>query len=815
MQQAISVFADRGFIPREHQLRNVLLDVPNHVIAIGTSGGKTVTTAAKLEFEYKFGYIKPDQKSLILAADKTILRSNFVDQFADFFKDIPASFTWCAVASRKELEKALEDNIQVIITLPQTICSSEALGLMSQFDFKKFVQDEAHKWYFRNTIRTIIQTLNPTHQILLTGTPFDFNRENQSPTGMRFHIDYTSVRDLYEAGYLSDVSVQVLHTNVPLTKIDYTELLGDLKSETRIDTKVLHREFEQVIKQMIKKLKIPFKDLVSTNNITKDSISVFGKLQKSIVFAHGIPEADSLYEHLKQMGVGVLVSHSKNDIESTSVFEQFKVDPDIKVLVAVQQGREGFDFARLYNIVDMTFTQNFALAMQMIGRVLRKDKNIKCKYFFKVAPKDTAGYWVNWMNALFMLFDTEWYSRYNGKNGFDIEIPNSLLSNQSARESDSRERGSRGSRKNSINPRNLDNFYSLSFMKDNKWFKLNDVLSSVAYTTLGNVVDVHRRSQPNMVCAIETFENKYDKSLIYHKESLINEVIKSNDFDKCNLSAGYVVKMFTFLNEYKILGTYGTPGGLNGFTHILNQEIIPKVCNHLMNKYSVDFFGIKIVDKDVILTNFIAEYHKYAHPSDRDTFALSAAKKYLNDFDVTDALSKNEPVLPYRGNLYKLAIRPALYNYIKSTTDLEKVYSYDDMKSYIEPLINSPKYAFMSGAFGDRTMSHEWRGYLKKQLGASKFKELGYKKADATKRDRYGSDLAGVKKKEWTKEDKVAAGERFAKYAKKGGAAANSLYVKCPDGHVTTKPSSVTYCKNRGLDHNKCVVVETNTDKLV
>jgi hypothetical protein len=32
----------------------------------------------------------------------------------------------------------------------------------------------------------------------------------------------------------------------------------------------------------------------------------------------------------------------------------------------------------------------------------------------------------------------------------------------------------------------------------------------------------------------------------------------------------------------------------------------------------------------------------------------------------------------------------------------------------------------------------------------------------------------------------------------------NNNYVLCPDGHITTRPSSIKYCRNRGLDPNQC-----------
>ena len=491
-----SIFTERGLEPREHSVKNIvgkyLAPCLAHVIAIGTSGGKTFTVAAKLEFLYRFGFIKPNQKVMILAADKSILRSNFFQSFNSFFKNVPASFSYRAVNGKKELRQALEDGIQVIITLPQTIADDNTLSLLSQFDWARLIQDEAHKWYFAVTTRRIIHALKPKGQVLLTGTPFKFNMANYTSKSPRFIIEYTPVREMYQLGYLSDFSAHVLHSNVDLKKLDYVSMLGNLRKNTRIGKTELEKSFNDVIDGIIKKLKIPVKGLTTMHNATKNITAVFGKLQKSIIFAHGIPEANCLLEYLRLNGVNAVITHSQMNVDSNDVFDDFKNKEEIKVLIAVNQGKEGFDFLELYNVIDMTFSYNFEVVMQMIGRILRKSDLIKNKYFFKVAPKHSASYTVNWMNALFMLFDKEWYSRFDGKNGFDIPIFRERKSKSTSRGNS----GPREPRPTSPTYTNLDQFLSLEFMEKNSYFKLNDSLSTVAHTSLGEIV---RKLKSNIV----------------------------------------------------------------------------------------------------------------------------------------------------------------------------------------------------------------------------------------------------------------------------------------------------------------------------
>jgi superfamily II DNA or RNA helicase len=527
-----SIFTERGFEPREHSVKNIvgkyLAPILAHVIAIGTSGGKTFTMAAKLEFLYKFGFIKSHQKVMILAADKSILRSNFYQSFDSFFEIKPASFSYRAVRGKKQLRQALEDGIQVIITIPQTIAEDNTLNLLSQFNWARLIQDEGHKWYFAVTTQRIINALKPDGQILLTGTPFKFNMANYRSENPRFIIEYTSVREMYQLGYLSDFTGHVLHSKVALKKLDYASILGNLKKDKRFGKLELEEAFNDVVNGIIKKLKLPLKNLATAHNISKNISSVFGTLQKTIIFTHGIAEANALSEYLKINGVGSVVTHSQTRDDSNDIFNTFKEDKNIKVLVAVNQGKEGFDFPELYNVIDMTFSYNFEVVMQMIGRILRKSDLIKNKHFFKVASKHEASYMVNWMNAMFMLFDEEWYSRFDGKNGFDIPIFRE-------RKSTSKERGNngpRGSRPTSTIHTNLESFLSLEFMEKNSYFKLNDSLSTVAHTTLGEIVRklksdkaLEAKAKRYINDALRSVNTQDGATLICH-----NRKFKSDDF---------------------------------------------------------------------------------------------------------------------------------------------------------------------------------------------------------------------------------------------------------------------------------------------
>ena len=419
------IFKERGLEGRDYQIRNIL-NYTNpqkpHVTAVGTAGGKTILDAARFELYYKCGLIKQNEKVVIIPADKTILRGNFKGQF-DKFK--PTCFTYSVVEDKIQLIEAIENNIQVIIGLPQLL--KDHTKLLK--NVKWLVLDEAHKWYFAPTIKGIIKDLTPKkgvlHQSLLTGTPFKFNRYKNN-----FIIDYTSVSTLYKQGYADDVNMQVLHTSLALTRLDWSSMTGNLREDKKFTKKEINNTLSEMILQLVKKVKLPIKDLSSVHNITNNMASkLFGKLQKTIIFTHRTDAANVVAEYLRLQGVKCIVSHSNIDGEiAEESFSEFRKDDNIKVLVSVNRGKEGFDFPELYNIIDMTYSQNFEVVMQMIGRLLRPSHKKTYKVFYKIAPKNTEGYFTDWMDCLIQLFDDKWYQDFNGRNMLDVTVPNALLS---------------------------------------------------------------------------------------------------------------------------------------------------------------------------------------------------------------------------------------------------------------------------------------------------------------------------------------------------------------------------------------------------
>ena len=420
----------KGYDIREHQKEFLTNDAFDNsrkpfVLGAGTSSGKGPMSIMWLELFYKNPANK-NKTTLFVSASKTILRDNI----HEVLKKFKPSFSYSIVKDKKTLIAALERNAQVIVLIPQTINSYYKL-LPKIYTF---ILDEAHEWYFaigRNTnkeslITKILKHTQPTKQLLLTGTPSKFIAK-----GDKFNFQFVPVMDLYDAGLVSNVKMEIVSSTYDFKANDWKGTYGNLKDNKTNSPKQAEDALVAVCKEMIDKLKNPLKEWYNINNVTKNSIGkLFDYMDKTIIYTHSLNQANKFHKILnskKELTNKVLVSHSENDPDSIE-FNKFKTEDKYKVLIAVDRGRIGFDMPELFNIVDFTLTQNLDLLLQMYGRLLRKSdlQKKKQKIYFKVATKNTADYFVDLMTAMLCLTHMDWYSMYNGKNMSGIQIPKVL-----------------------------------------------------------------------------------------------------------------------------------------------------------------------------------------------------------------------------------------------------------------------------------------------------------------------------------------------------------------------------------------------------
>lgn len=457
-----------------------------YVLAAGTSAGKTPMATMHLEMFYSNPANK-NKTTLFISASKTILRDNV----HGFFKSFKPSFSYSIVKDKETLLAALDRKAQVLVLIPQTVRNYYKLIPKVH----TFILDEAHEWYFakvkggkQSMLDKILKHIQPTKQLLLTGTPSKFVAD-----GNKFNFQFVPVMDLYDQGLVSNVKLEVVSSTYDFKASDWLGTYGNLKSTKTNSPKQAEDALNEVCKEMIDKLKNPLKEWYNINNITKNS---FGKLfkfmDKTIIYTHSKNQANKFFKILndkRELKGHVLLSHSENDPDSIE-FNKFKTDEKYHILIAVDRGRIGFDMPNLRYIIDFTMTQNLDMLLQMYGRLLRTSKQVKNKTYFKVATKNTADYFVDLMTAMLCLTSMEWYSKFNGKNMGGIRIPKVLtksIRNKNYQQSQKKTKSNKV--KPYVSLTELGIPLDLNFFRQSILHTSNSKFNTIAETTLD---DVHK-----------------------------------------------------------------------------------------------------------------------------------------------------------------------------------------------------------------------------------------------------------------------------------------------------------------------------------
>ena len=531
------------------------------VLGAGTSSGKTTMTLGHLEMFYADKKNK-DKKTLLVPSATKVLRNNFEDA-ADDFK--PQNFNYCVAKTVEEVEAALANpNCQVVIALPHTITRIENLPKLEWF-----ILDEAQEWYTQRTIQKILNMTNPTYQLLLSGTPFEFHRKKDEY--MFFHV---SVEELSDLGRVSNPRVEVVSTSYDVNYEDYNNN-GSLRNTKSISAKKHKEALWEVAEHMVKHLGLPeiVKKQFLANRATNKILSVFGELEPTIIYCSRTKQANEFYKIFNKMFPGqVLMSHSHNDDDSKE-FELFQ-EGNHKILISVNRGRIGFDMPELFNIVDFTLTTNVAMLLQLLGRLLRKSKNKKTqKVYYKIAGANDASYIKQLMTGVLSLWMKELYSNYTG-DGREIRIP---------RIKPSKPRGPKGDKQPTtrprINQRAISNFIEMGVLSLDFWKEIlhfnNDKFATIAWTTLD---DVKR----------ECYGIRYMSPKGSLTKKLYDETVKK-----------YNVKTYNQL--CKINGSLAQKAALMGWDSNLEKQVVG-------SKYSVEEVKQWMIDNNIKLFKEFLQY---------------------------------------------------------------------------------------------------------------------------------------------------------------------------------------------------------------
>jgi superfamily II DNA or RNA helicase len=373
------------------------------VLAFGTGGGKTFTTIIKLDLWYSNPENK-GTKTVIFPHATNVLRANFAKSIAKYGA-VP--FSYCVVENSDQIESVFNSDCEVIIVLPQTL--RNYLSKVSKIDW--LIVDEAHEWYNAPVYQTILNSLRPNYQMLLTGTPSQFNNRPED-----FYYHHISVDMLRQAGKLGNAQVHIVASNY--TQESSQDIVGDGSVHSRvIKSSKTESSLYRVCKAMLNTLD---KSQVTKGRNVVDTL--FNNIDKTIIFCRTQAQAKRFYNILyKELDGNVLKSLSEDGGDS-SEFITFENNNEIKVLILVRKGRLGFDMSNLYNIVDFTLTQSVDVISQMFGRILRPDANGTVKHYYKVSPRNTVWHYQAIMSVVLRLTMQDAYVIYDG-NQNKIVVP--------------------------------------------------------------------------------------------------------------------------------------------------------------------------------------------------------------------------------------------------------------------------------------------------------------------------------------------------------------------------------------------------------
>jgi len=309
------------------QIFKNILDKNNKAAVLAAAPGSGKTTISHIVIS---SYLKkfPNAKVLVLTHGQNLLKNQYIDSLDE--PNVPINFTY----------GTFEQNRQVMIGLPHSIkkLPVDTIDLL--------VVDECHEYYLKPMVRSIVEKLKPNHQVLLTGSPSEFN--NLKNMGERYAMTYIAGNELIDNDVFSTVEMDV----VP---VEY------------------RKNVTSSIQSMIEHAKNKNKNL-----------------DKIMVAVNTINQAKNVAYYLESIGRKVALSTSKNDRSNTMV-KDFKLGK-YDALVVVMRGILGFSDGNITGLFDLRCSESVDISNQLFARVLRKHPDNVQKFYYRCGDKKTDDY---------------------------------------------------------------------------------------------------------------------------------------------------------------------------------------------------------------------------------------------------------------------------------------------------------------------------------------------------------------------------------------------------------------------------------------
>lgn len=391
----------RELILRDYQARVSdsvrLSEKSKNVIAIAPGGGKTETS---IQLITDFLRDNPNDKVLVLTHSTNVLLTNFYTRLQEI--NVPFTYTI-----------DYDVNAQVHLTLPV----NEKKVYNTGCEYGLIIVDEAHEEYLATRVQRMVERLNPKKQILLTGTPSKFIGDDE------YDVHIVAANEISEK-WFAKLKIELVASNY--------DWMGNYNNDNEVkkefdytydDTLItLNNVLDKLVNRLKTKLKPEEFNHPSFLGKIKSWAFAYKSLGKTLIYTKRTAQADIIYNILKDRGVNVAVSHSKNDKDSQTI-DSFKAS-EYDVLVVVDRAKLGYNDINLMNIIDMSGTHNIDMIYQIFCRVLRGGPEMN-KYYLKVTPKNLENMALTHIctcGAL-MLTDMGYISKYNGRNFNTFELP--------------------------------------------------------------------------------------------------------------------------------------------------------------------------------------------------------------------------------------------------------------------------------------------------------------------------------------------------------------------------------------------------------
>ena len=334
-------------------LKNALSDnyIASLLAATPASGKSTISQICLNRYIQTY----PSSRIVVLTEGQSPLKENYLNELKNSHIDI--NFTFGEFGS----------DSQVQVGLPQSIDNIkwEEIDLL--------IVDEAHNFYFAPTVRNIIKKYKVKHQILMTGSPSEFNLHNQITNGKKYGIYYISAEDLQKNGVFSGVDMDVFRSS---------------------DRKNPHRTI---------------KELISFAKSRRDNLS------KMMIACPTVEYAKSVKDYLTVQGrkVSLSTADTDKDNEAIAAFKANKTD----TLVVVNKGILGFNDKGITFLADLKSSSNVDASNQLFSRVLRTHpEGLRKTYMRASTGTKDFNKQVVILHKIVALMKRDFFKQYNGNN---------------------------------------------------------------------------------------------------------------------------------------------------------------------------------------------------------------------------------------------------------------------------------------------------------------------------------------------------------------------------------------------------------------